>query len=192
MGQFEKSLVNSDRHSRRVSLYAEWLVRLVNPHPGQQYLDIGCGNGAAPIHIARTFQLEVTGVDVDAEQINFAQTISKGMPNVHFMTLDSRGLPFADEKFDFVFTNKVIHHISGWQKAVVEMLRVLRPGGHLIYADFILPQSVARLGEAFFGSRAGFPTRTVLENLFSQNGLYPVHRQVNPLHFEGVFLKGQE
>lgn len=190
MSDFEKSFVNSDRHSRRVSLHAERLVQLANPQPGQYYLDIGCGNGAAPIYIARKFQLEVTGVDIDPEQIALAKSSSEGMKNIRFLALDSRDLPFADSEFDIVFTNKVIHHIPGWQKAMVEMIRVLRPGGHLIYADFILPSIVARLGEALSRGSAGFPTRKALDDLFARGGLQAVHRSVLPMHFEGVYLKG--
>jgi len=192
MSQFEKSFVNSDRHSQRVSQHAEWLVRLTNPQPGQKYLDVGCGNGAAPIHIARTFQLEVTGVDVDPQQITLAQAGSQGIANARFMTLDIRGLTFADAEFDIVFTNKVIHHITGWQKAVAEMVRVLKPGGHLIYTDFVFSYPLARLGEALFGGRAGFPTCAALDSLFARSGLRPVHRLVLPTHFESVLLKGQE
>jgi ubiquinone/menaquinone biosynthesis C-methylase UbiE len=189
MSQFEKLFVNNDRHSQRVSLHAERLVRLTNPKPKQRYLDIGCGNGAAPIHIARKFWLEVTGVDVDPEQIALAQANSQGMTNIRFMTLDSRDLPFADGEFDIVFTNKVTHHITGWQKAVAEMVRVLRVGGYLIYADFILPSIAVRLGEAVFGGSASFPTREALDDLFVRSGLRPAHRLVFPMHFEGVFLK---
>lgn len=192
MGQFEKTFVNSDRHSRRVSLYAEKLVAPANPQPGQRYLDAGCGNGAAPISLARRFRLEVTGVDVDPEQIALARASSLGTANVRFMTLDSRSLPFIDGEFDIVFTNKTIHHIAGWQKALAEMIRVLKPGGYLIYADFILPSIAARLGEALFGGRAGFPTREVLDDLFARSGLQAVHRLVLPMHFECVFLKGKE
>jgi len=188
MSDFEKSFVNSDRHSQRVSLHAERLVRRVNPRPGQHYLDVGCGNGAAPICIAQKFRLEVTGVDVDPEQIALAQASSQGMKNIRFMALDSRELHFADGQFDIVFTNKVTHHITGWQKAVAEMVRVLRPGGYLIYADFILPSFAAHLGEALFGDRAGFPTREALDDLFARSGLRAVHRLVYPMHFEGVFL----
>ncbi len=190
MNQFEKVFVNSDRRSQSASLHAERLVRLTNPKPQQRYLDIGCGNGAAPIHIARKFSLAVTGVDVDPEQIALAQANSQGMTNIRFMTLDSRDLPFADGEFDIVFTNKVMHHIPGWQKAVAEMVRVLRPGGYLIYADFVLPSIAARLGEAVFGGSAGFPTREALDDLFAKSGLQPAHRSVSPVHFEGVWRKG--
>lgn len=189
MSSFEKSFVNSDRHSWQVSQNAERLVRFTNPQPGQRYLDVGCGNGTATAYIGRRFRLEVTGVDIDAEQITLAKANSRKMTNVCFTTLDSRDLTFADGEFEIVFTNKVIHHIPNWQKSVAEMIRVLSSGGYLVYSDFIFPPLVARLGEAFFSNQGGFPTRRALEDLFMRSGLQVVHRFVPPLHFEGIYLK---
>jgi cyclopropane fatty-acyl-phospholipid synthase-like methyltransferase len=72
MKPIEKQFVNSARHSERVAEQAEQLVRVADPQAGQRLLDVGCGNGAAPIHLANTFGLDVTGVDVDPEQIALA------------------------------------------------------------------------------------------------------------------------
>ncbi len=191
MSEFEKSFVNSDRHSRTVSLYTERLLALAHPRPGQRYLDVGCGNGAAPVYVARNFQLNVSGVDVDPEQIALAQATSKGMKNIRFLAIDSRSLPFHDGEFDIVFTNKVTHHIRDWEQAVMEMVRVLKPGGYLIYADFILPSLAASLGRAIVANRRDFPTRRVLDDLFTKSGLQSVHRKIQPMHFEGVFLKAR-
>ena len=189
MSSFEKSFINSDRHSWRVSQNAERLVRLANPQPGQRYLDVGCGNGTATINIGQRFRLDVTGVDIDAEQIALAKASSQKMTNARFMTLDSLDLTFADGEFDIVFTNKVIHHVPNWQKSIAEMTRVLKPDGHLIYSDFIFPPLAARLGETFFSSQGGFPTRQALEDLFMRSGLQEVYRSALPLHFEGIYLK---
>ena len=73
MGRFEKSLVNSRMRSRRVSRHAERMLELAEFREGQAYLDVGCGNGAAPLRISRQYGLDVTGVDVDAEQIHLAR-----------------------------------------------------------------------------------------------------------------------
>ena len=82
MSKFEKMLVNSPGHSNQVSRHAESLLERISPKVGQSYLDVGCGNGVAPIHIATTYHLQVTGVDVDPDQIREAKKRSAGMDNI--------------------------------------------------------------------------------------------------------------
>lgn len=183
----EKLFVNSERHSRQVSRHAERLVRYTAPQPGQTYLDVGCGNGAAPIHIAKTFGMHVTGIDIDADQIAIALRNGATVPYMRFMTGDSTNLPFEDGEFQVVFTNKVTHHVSNWRQAVVEMLRVLAPGGYFIYADLIVPAPIACVGQAMLGRLVGFPTRAALDEIATAHNLSSVYRSITPIHYEAVF-----
>ena len=150
MGVLEKLFVNSAGHSQSVGRRAEQLVRLANPQAGQRYLDVGTGNGAAPIYLARRYGLEATGVDVDPDQIALAEQASLGLPNVHFFTQDGTLLPFGDAQFDIASAFRVAHHIPNWQAALSEMVRVLKPAGHFVFADLLVPdcarEFVARYG----------------------------------------------
>ena len=177
MGRFEKRFVNSASHSRRVAEHAVQLLQTANPQPGQRLLDVGCGNGAAPIHVAKTLGLAVTGVDVDAEQIETAAATGKGQAAVRFVAADATSLPFADGEFDLVYTNKTTHHIRDWQRALAEMTRVLTPGGYLLYSDFVAP----------LGHR--LPTRRALDRFADQHGLESVQRSGAPFRYTGVFRK---
>jgi cyclopropane fatty-acyl-phospholipid synthase-like methyltransferase len=89
MGRFEKRFVNSHSHSRRVAEHAVQLLQAADPQPGQRLLDVGCGNGAAPIHVAKALGLAVTGVDVDAEQIETAAATRKRQAAVRFVAADA-------------------------------------------------------------------------------------------------------
>ena len=80
MTKFEKFFVNSEGRSQRVAEYAEKMLRLTGFAPGQRYLDFGCGNGAAAVRLASKLGLNVTGIDVDAEQIDAAREKSGKNP----------------------------------------------------------------------------------------------------------------
>ena len=189
MGDFEKIFVNSPSHSRRVSLQAIKLLEYASPRPGQKYLDVGTGNGAAPIYIARTFGLDATGVDVDPDQIRIANDRSRGMQHVRFLTLDGAGLPFEDGEFDVVAASKVTHHVPAWRSLLQEMARVIKPGGYLILSDLVFPAAIAALGEKAAGGWMGFPTTRGLREFMQDNQFSTVHTSQSPIYFEGVFRK---
>jgi len=191
MSALEKLFVNSPSHSRQVSTHAKKLLQRVPLEAGQKYLDVGCGNGAAPVYIAQKYPLAVTGIDVDPDQILHAQKLGAELDNVRFLTVDSTDLPFEPAEFDIVFTNKVMHHIPNWPEALAEMVRVLKPGGYLIYADLVFPGWVATVGQRIMGQRTGFPTKAVFDSLLKTHRLSTRHRANSPFHEEGVFQKSQ-
>ena len=179
MGRFEKRFVNTASHSSRVAEQAHQLLQAANPQPGQQLLDVGCGNGTAPIHLAQTLGLAVTGIDVDTEQIEAAAAKGNGVAAVRFLAADATRLPFADDEFDLVYTNKTTHHIRDWQRALTEMTRVLKPDGYLLYSDFVAP----------LGHR--LPTRRALKRFAHQHELETVRRSGSPFHYTSIFRKAQ-
>jgi ubiquinone/menaquinone biosynthesis C-methylase UbiE len=180
MGRFEKRFVNSSGHSCRVAEQAHHFVGTANPKPGQRLLDVGCGNGAAAIGLADTLGLTVTGIDVDTEQIDAAATAANGLADVRFLAADATRLPFADDEFDLVYTNKTTHHIRDWQRALTEMTRVLKPNGYLVYSDFVAP----------LGHR--LPTRRALQRFAHQHELETVRRSGSPFQYTSIFRKAQQ
>lgn len=187
MTKFEKFFVNSPRRSRRVAEYAERMLRLVGATPGQSYLDFGCGNGAAAIHLASKLSLKVTGIDVDPDQIEAARARSGETGKVRFLTVDGNKLSFDDNEFDFVATHMVTHHIPDWQNALQQMLRVLKPNGYLIYKDFALPKWVASLAKKIRG--LGFLTAGDLNRFAQENHLTAVHFARSLNKYEAVWRK---
>src|SRR5262249_60105353 len=69
MTTFEKFFVNSAGRSRRVAECAERMLRLVGFAAGQNYLDFGCGSGAAAVHLESKLGLKVKGIDVDLRKL---------------------------------------------------------------------------------------------------------------------------
>ena len=87
-------------------------------------LDVGCGEGTLARYLAEQGH-QVVGIDPDS------RVLPDDGENTHFMIGDATGLPFADDSFDAVVAVMVLHQ-TRLELALVEMRRVLRPGGLLV------------------------------------------------------------
>jgi SAM-dependent methyltransferase len=106
--------------------------------PGQQLLDVGCGPGTITLDLAaRVAPGKVFGLDPAADVIEQAEAArqSAGVANVTFATGDVYALEFDDASFDVVHAHQVLQHLTDPVKALVEIGRVLRPGGTLAVRD---------------------------------------------------------
>ena len=50
---------------------------------------------------------------------------------------DATDLPFDDGRFSLVLSSAMLHHVVGWEQALSEATRVLRPGGRLVGFDLL-------------------------------------------------------
>ncbi len=187
MGRFEKWFINAAGHSRQVARAAEQRLPIVPFGATLKYLDVGCGNGMTALHLAATYGFDVTGIDVDPEQIRLARASAGNRTNVRFLVADATRLPFDTAEFDLVATNKTTHHIPEWKTALAEMVRVLRPGGHFIYGDLVVPSWLAQLGRATVGRLVGFVTRAELERFVREHSLTVVQEAAHFGSYESVW-----
>ena len=183
----EKHFVNSPRHTLQVAHRAQQLLDLIDIQPAWRYLDVGCGVGATACAIAKRYGLDVTGIDVDPRQIDAARA-REAYPCPAFMVMDAAKLQFDDAEFDIVATSKVTHHIPAWERAFSEMIRVLRPGGYLIYSDFMFPSWLADVGRRLIPF-VGFPAAKRIESTASAAGLTKVHESRAGLRFDFIWAK---
>ena len=186
MGTLEKRFVNASTHSRRVAEQALGRLRHVPLQTGWRYLDVGCGNGMATLHVADTLGLRAVGVDVDPAQIELARTAAGSRTDVSFMTASATELPFATAVFDIVSTSKMLHHVPEWSLALDEVKRVVARGGYVVFADLNVPSLLAPLLRRT-GHVSGMFTRRDLDQSFF--GLQVVHRRISSLHYEAVLVK---
>ncbi|MGH9123506.1 MAG: class I SAM-dependent methyltransferase [Acidimicrobiales bacterium] len=94
-------------------------------HP-MRVLDAGCGSGGNVGLYAGWGP--VLGVDTEAEALGQARR--RGYRGVAVASLAA--LPFADDVFDLVAATDVVEHVADDAEALRELLRVTRPGGHLV------------------------------------------------------------
>jgi ubiquinone/menaquinone biosynthesis C-methylase UbiE len=189
MSPFEKRFVNAARHGRRVAERAEALLARAQPRSGQRYLDVGCGVGWAAAHVAERHGLDVTGVDVDPEQIRLARERSAGLTRLDFRVMDATRLELPDCSFDIVAMSNVTHHVPEWEAALTEAIRVLQVGGALIYSDFVLPGWLASASRLLAHGGSGLPTRRALQVLLERQRLEPIHATVSPLRLAAVWRR---
>lgn len=99
-------------------------------------LDLGTGAGFFSF-LLHDLNCEVVGIDYSQEMINNAVINSQKLNcnDIWFRRMDAQALEFPDEAFDFIFTRNVTWTLPDPEKAYLEMVRVLAPGGRLMNCD---------------------------------------------------------
>jgi ubiquinone/menaquinone biosynthesis C-methylase UbiE len=103
--------------------------------PVEAALDVGTGTGAAALEIAERFpSARVVGVDIAPEMVERARQKASGRANVSFEVGDASALPYGDASFDLVTAANMIPFFD-------ELARLVRPGGTLVIAFSLGPQT---------------------------------------------------
>lgn len=105
--------------------------------PGSVVLDAGCGSGRHLRALAKLPDLKIVGIDRSAQDVADALAALKSMPDAlssdyQVMQADINALPFDDASFDCVICSEVLEHIPEHEKALSELVRVLKPSGSLV------------------------------------------------------------
>ena len=107
----------------------------------RRVLDLATGSGDLALTIARRLpEAEITGADFSPKMLEIAR--AKGLANT--VLADALELPFNEGRFDVVTVAFGLRNMADWGAALVEMARVLTPGGHVVVLDFSLPAGMWR------------------------------------------------
>ena len=114
-------------------------VALGRPDAGQLMLDLGCGTGENAAIAARDHaHSTVVALDL-ADTIGEVAARFADLPNLHFVQGDASALPFADGAFDKGMSWGVLHHTADTRGHLLEVARVVAPGGRLAVWIYPLP-----------------------------------------------------
>ena len=170
--------------------------------PGMRVLDLGCGTGTLTILIKQSHLMsQVYGLDADPQVLEITRSkANQAGANITLEQGMAYQLPFSDAWFDRVLTSLVFHHLTGKQKqqALIEVSRVLRPGGRFCILDIGVPHSfytrlvsqvIRRTEQAEDNIRgllpgmiqnAGFVNITEIENFRTAMGSLSLYRAEKP------------
>jgi len=118
---------------------------------GKHLLEVGCGMGYDSLEFLRR-GVRVTAIDLTENAVRFTRKHfeAEGVKPEAVQVGNALELPFADETFDAVWSNGVLHATGNTQRAIDEVRRVLKPGGRAIISHFYRKPSwmwtVHRLG----------------------------------------------
>jgi len=104
--------------------------------PYADALEIGCGTGFFLLNLAQAGVVEKGHVtDISPGMVAVAEQNAAALGlSVEGRVADAETLPYDDASFDLVVGHAVLHHVPDVEKALREVLRVLRPGGRLVFA----------------------------------------------------------
>jgi ubiquinone/menaquinone biosynthesis C-methylase UbiE len=102
---------------------------------GKDVLEVSCGHGGAASYISRYMKTNsYTGLDLNPAGIEYCRE-RHPLPGLTFVHGDAEKLPFPDASFDAVVNVEAAHLYPHFSRFMAEVKRVLRPGGHFLYAD---------------------------------------------------------
>ena len=156
---------------------------------GQRILDVAAGAGEQSIAVANKVGPSgyVLATDISANILEYAKRMAQqtGWQNIETEVMDGENLTLEDETFDAVISRVGLIYFPDQQKALKEMLRVLKPGGKvaaIVYSTpeknkfFSLPVSIIRTRAKLPPPLPGQPgpfslgAEGAIEKAFSQAG----------------------
>ncbi|MHC1712647.1 MAG: class I SAM-dependent methyltransferase [Solidesulfovibrio sp.] len=113
----------------------------------RRVLDVCCGTGRQTL-VLRRAGIDALGVDASSAMLAVARKAAPSSGDAPFGRMDARRLAFADATFDAAVITFALHENEEPDRLAMgrEMARVVRPGGHLLMADYALPPGPSAMG----------------------------------------------
>ena len=130
---------------------------------GKTVLEVSCGHGGGASYLMRTLHpASYTGLDLNTVGIEFCRK-RHSLPGLNFVQGNAESLAFPDQSFDAVINVEAAINYQDVPRFFAEVERVLRAGGHFLYADIRYADEFA----AWDKELADIPMRLVSEQVIS-------------------------
>ena len=144
---------------------------------GKKVLEVSCGHGGGASYLVRTLgPASYTGLDLNSAGVDSCRKRHQ-LPGLDFVQGNAENLPFPDQSFDAVINIEASHCYPQFPRFLAEVARVLRPGGHFLYADVRQGDGVAKWNEDLGDA----PMRLMSERVINEEVARAVEKNVPQL-----------
>ena len=196
---------------------AKDLLTALKLAPDANILDVGAGTGvtAQAIESIKGFKGKLVELDISLEMLKASSSSSSASKVVGQVP----GLPFCDNSFDAVISSFVMSHVLKYEEAIVDMVRVLKPGGKIgiaawgsekhKYSDmwdktsetFVSKDLIEKIVSEFMPSREIFTNPENIKGLLEKAGVQNIEilksetivttTKADYIEMKGVMLQGR-
>jgi demethylmenaquinone methyltransferase/2-methoxy-6-polyprenyl-1,4-benzoquinol methylase len=119
-------------------------IKLLSSSKPKYILDIATGTGDFAIEALKLAPDKVIGVDISAGMLKYGneKIVKLGLQHkIELILGDSEKLPFDDNTFDAITVSFGVRNFENLEKGLIDMFRVLKPGGKALVLEFSKPRS---------------------------------------------------
>lgn len=113
---------------------------------GTRVADFCAGLGGPPRYLSHRFGADVTGIELTPVRVKGAEELTRRVglqDRVRILEGDVMQVPLADGSMDVVISQEALLHVSDKPRALAEAYRILKPGGRLVFTDWIAHHPLA-------------------------------------------------
>src|SRR5450759_403382 len=179
MNEFDLKAAEWDQNPiiwERAEAIANEIKRLIPLKKQMTALEFGAGTGVTSF-ILKDFLKEITLMDNSSEMVKVMNNKIKTsrVENLKTLNFNLEQDDFKDAKFDFIFNQMVLHHITDIKNIITKFYNLLNPGGFLAIAD-LYTEDGSFDGEGFAGHKGFAPAE--LSGLLLKSGFQNItHHQ---------------
>jgi ubiquinone/menaquinone biosynthesis C-methylase UbiE len=145
---------------------------------GSRVLEVAPGPGYFAIELARLGRYHIVGLDISHSFVRIATVNAKAAGvEVEFQQGNASSMPFESNSFDFIYCRAAFKNFAEPVEAIIEMHRVLRPGGTALISDLRKDASLgeihAAVGEMRLGWINALLTRWVFKHVLLKRAYSP-------------------